>query len=186
VFTDKFVSNLFPEWNKLKSVFGESCNIITLSKDETYELEKIIERIESEDNVFGQRLLIYYLLLQISKLSAGESSSSTQSPSYILDAMSYIEENFSQKISFYELAKSLYIGRTTLMTGFKLHTGSTIGEYLCKCRLRNAIILLEKGQTLESVAEGCGFSDSSSLIKAFKRIYGETPYKYVSNRKQIT
>ena len=68
------------------------------------------------------------------------------------------------------------------MTEFKLHTGTTLGEYLCKCRLKNAVQYLLKGQTIEFAAEKCGFSDSSSLIRAFKRVYGTTPHRYVKNK----
>jgi AraC-like DNA-binding protein len=183
VFTDRFVANLLPEWDVLRAVFGESGNTITLSEDEADNLEHLIEQTEREDSALGQRLLIYYILLQISKLAKKDEPAARQAPSYIFDALSYIEENFSQDISFEELAKSLYIGRTTLMTGFKLHTGVPIGEYLCKCRLRNAVKLLASGQTLETVSESCGFSDSSSLIKAFKRVYGTTPHKYILSHK---
>ncbi len=184
VFTDDFISNFLPEWVGLRSVFGDSGNIITVSNEETEELKSLIEQIDREDSVLGQRLLIYYFLLRISKLSGKQKELALrQAPSYIFQALSYLEENFAQKIDFGDLAKSLYIGRTTLMTSFKLHLGVTMGEYLCRCRLKNAIRLLLKDQTLESVAESCGFADSSSLIKAFKRIYGTTPHKYILSHK---
>ena len=109
VFTDRFVANLLPEWDSLRTVFGQSGNIITLTKEETDGLERLIEQTEREDSVLGQRLLIYYILLQISKLSKKDGPAARQAPSYIFDALSYIEENFSERISFTELARKLYV-----------------------------------------------------------------------------
>jgi len=184
VFTDDFISNFLPEWASLRSVFGDDGNIISLKAEEAEELKSLMEKIEREDTVLGQRLLIYYFLLQISKLSKSkEEPTAKQAPSYIFEALSFIEENYAQRIEFGDLSKRLYIGRTTLMTSFKLHVGITLGEYLCRCRLKNAVQLLKEEQTVETVAEKCGFADSSSLIKAFKRIYGTTPHKYISARK---
>lgn len=184
VFTDNFISKFLPEWSGLRKVFGESGNIISLTKEETARLEQLMEQIKCEDTAFGQRLLIYYLLLHVLRLSEkGKELAIKQAPPYIFEALSYIEENFAQRINFTELAKKLYIGRTTLMTSFKLHTGITVGEYLCRCRLKNATKLLLNGQTVEVVSVSCGFSDSSSLIKAFKRVYGTTPHKYILSHR---
>jgi AraC family chitin signaling transcriptional activator len=67
------------------------------------------------------------------------------------------------------------------MLDFKAYTGNTMGEYLAKCRLRNAIELLLQKNTIEYVAEKCGFADNSGFIRSFKRHYGTTPYKYIKN-----
>ena len=69
------------------------------------------------------------------------------------------------------------------MTEFKKHIGSTLGNYLTICRLKNAIQFLSDNDTLEYTAEKCGFSDSSGLIRAFKKHFNTTPYQYIKTKK---
>ena len=178
VFTDAFIADCFPEWQKLSSVFGKNGTILTLCEEETARFQGMIEQIEREPNAFGQRLLIYYLLLQLLERTP-ERLKSSDTPSYILDALTYLETHYAERINFASLAESLYVGRTTLMTEFKRYTETTLGQYLTQCRLRHAIRHLRQGKTIEYAAEACGFSDSSGFIRAFKRHYGMTPYKYV-------
>lgn len=181
LFTEEFIANCFPEWKQLSRVFGQAGNILTINKEETLFLQGLIEQINLEKDLFGQRLLIYYLLLRLNAY-AGTNAEKKEMPSYIFDALTYLEKHYHENIDFSLLSKKLCVGRTKLMTEFKLHTGTTLGEYLCKCRLKNAVQYLLKGQTIEFAAEKCGFSDSSSLIRAFKRVYGTTPHRYVKNK----
>ena len=179
VFTEQFCANIFPEWKQLCTVFEKNGTVITLSKSQTNDFKALIHQIEQEETLLGQRLLVYYFLLQISKLIEQDSTNTNSPPSYVFEALTYLENHFSEKINFSVLAKELHIGRTTLMTTFKTYTRSTLGEYLCRCRLKNALQAMSAGETIESAAERCGFSDSSGLIRAFKRHYGTTPHQYV-------
>ena len=182
VFTDAFIANCFAEWQQLSAVFGKNGTVLTLSHEETERFKQLIEQIEKEASVLGQRLLIYYLLVQISNHFSNSLKESEAQP-YVFEALTYLEGHYAEKINFTELAKQLYVGRTTLMTEFKSYTGSTMGEYLTKCRIRNAIRLLQEKKTIEYAAEACGFSDSSGFTRAFKRFHGTTPYKYIKNLK---
>ena len=65
VFTDAFIANRFPEWQQLSTVFGKNGTVLAISPEEAEQLRGQIEQIEQEKNPLGQRLLIYYLLLQI-------------------------------------------------------------------------------------------------------------------------
>ena len=124
-------------------------------------------------------MLIYYLLSHVSELVGECGSDATHIPSYILEAIAYLENHHHENIRSADLAKLLHISRTTLMTGFKKHTGSTVGEYLTQCRLRHALLLLRSGKTIEYAASRCGFADSSGLSHTFKRTYGVTPREYI-------
>ena len=185
VFTDSFIANYVPEWKSLSAVFGENGNILSLSPEETAFFADIITRIEQEDTVFGKRLLVLYLLHRIFRLVPGDSRSDNCPPAYIMDTISYIENNYRRKITVSFLANHMYIGRTKLMADFKKHTGNTLGEYITLCRLKNAICFLNDNQTLEYTAERCGFADSSGMIRAFKKHYGTTPYAYVKKKQQM-
>ncbi len=179
LFTDAFVSGFLPEWKQLSRVFGNSGKIVAVTDQSAAALLKLIEQIEKEESTLGQRLLIYYLLLQLSHMVGTEERSLQETPAYIFDALTYLEHHYAEKINFSALAQQLFIGRTTLLTEFKAYTGSTLGEYLRSCRLKHAIEYLQQKKTIEYTAEKCGFSDSSGLIRAFRRVYGVTPHQYI-------
>lgn len=178
IFTDEFISNHFSVWQQLSSIFGKNGTILTIDETETNSFKMLIEQIETENNIFGQQLLIYYLLSKILDKNPKTLKKADAEP-FVFEALTYIENNYSIKIDFTRLAKQLYVSRTKLMTEFKAYTGNTMGEYLSKCRVKNSIELLKQKNTIEYVAEKCGFSDSSGFIRAFKRIYGTTPHKYI-------
>lgn len=182
-FTEEFARDYYAEWQRLVGVFGEGGTAVPLSDKEAERLLGVIDEIGREPSVERKRLLVYYLLSILSELSGSDPRSATRVPSYLVEVLSYIEANYSERIVAESLAARMHVGRTTLMTDFKRYTGSTLGEYLTHCRLLAAIRLIASGETLEYTAAECGFSDSSGLVRAFRRTYGTTPRRYVESRE---
>lgn len=178
VFTEECVDRI-SEWEQLSSAFGKWGRILTLTPEQTESLRVMIEQIGGEQSLFRQRMLIYYLLSHVLELAGEEQQAPGKSPSYIIDALAYMEAHYSEKIVAAELARHLNVSRTTLMTEFKKHTDRTLLEYLTHCRIKHAVKLLREGRTLEDVADQCGFADSSGLIRSFRRCYGTTPHRYM-------
>lgn len=179
LFTEDFVSDFLPDWESLSRVFGDSGAVVALSPSHTAKIRQIIEEIERQKSELGKKLLVYYLLVQITELKENEHVTREKKTSYLMKAIAYIEENYSEHIVAEDLAKKLYVGRTTLMTEFKRQIGCTLNDYLTDCRLKNAVKLLADGETVERTAEKCGFSDSSGLTRAFKRKYHCAPKQYL-------
>ena len=175
IFTGEFMEDRLPEWHALVPLFGEHGTVIPLTVEQTKRFHALIEQIDREDKLFDKMLLTYYLLSQLSELSGKRDRSANRIPPYILDAIAYLEKHYAGNVLAEDLARHLHIGRTTLMTAFKTHTGRTVGEYLTLCRLRHAVHLLEAGKTLEYAADRCGYADTGGLIRAFRRCYGMTP-----------
>ena len=174
LFTEELVANYLPEWKQLSGIFGKNGAIISIKREEATAFMHLIEQIETEKSVLGQRLLIYYLLLRLGEHSK-QSTDKKEKPLYIFDALIYIENHYFEKIDFSMLAKQLCVGRTKMMTEFKLYIGSTMGEYLCQCRLKNAIRYLLQPQTIEYTAEKCGFSDNSNFSRTFRKLTNMSP-----------
>ncbi len=179
IFTEKFIENRLPEWRTLALLFGEHGTVIPLAVEQTKRFHALIEQIDREDKPLDKMLLTYYLLSQLSELSGKGTRNTSRIPPYILEAIAYLEKHYAENILAADLARALHIGRTTLMTAFKTHTGSTVGEYLTLCRLRHAVSLLGAGKTLEYAADRCGYADTGGLIRAFRRCYGMTPKEYM-------
>ena len=180
MFTEEYVADGFSKWKELSEVFGDCGTSLFLSEEEISHYLDIVSRIEKEKEPLPIKMLIYYLLSVLATRPAKSSGRNGERvPAYVLSSMSYIEENLDRKISADSLAREFHIGRTTLMTGFKKHSGLTVGEYVDSRRLDRAVSLLKEGETVESAALRCGFSDSGGLNRLFKRYYGLSPLKYV-------
>ena len=177
LFSEDFVAEYVPEWHKLVSVFGTTGRIITITEEQTAFCKELIDRLQTESDRFRQRLMILYLLSYLGEFAQEDASETI--PHYIMKALTYMEEHYREKIVASDLAKALFVSRTTLMTDFKKHTGTTLNRYLVNCRLKQTIKLLRQGIPEYEVAEKCGFSDSCSLIRCFKKQFGMTPRQYL-------
>ncbi len=180
LFSRAFVAEYIPEWKQILSVFQKSGQVIIPADGQISELYELCEKIKADTNLFRRRLLLMIFLSKICEFNAEQTQKDVRMvPSYVIGALSYLHEHYNEKIVASELAAELGIGRTTLMTAFKQHTGSTICDYLCEYRLKKACALLQSGETQQTAAERCGFGDASNLIRAFRRRFGTTPGRYI-------
>lgn len=186
LFTDDFVAGYLPEWAQLSTVFGENGAVLTLTAAQAALFKRLLLQIREESSPFRQRLMIYDLLSRIYEQRDDDSPRRQMAPSYILQALTYLDEHCGDRIVAADLASHLHVGRTTLMTEFKRHLGTTVVDYLTHCRLRRAVTLLQEGSTVEAAASLCGFADTSGLIRAFKRCYGMPPREYLAQKKAKT
>ena len=97
---------------------------------------------------------------------------------YINDVLSYIDENYSQRLIAEEIASSFYVSRTKLFYDFKKHTGMTLLDYITLNKLKHAKEMLKKGYSVTDTSSLCGFSDSGYFIKKFSAFNKITPLKY--------
>ena len=183
LFTEDFAAGHLTEWHELASVFGENGTVLTLNDEESALFAKRILSVKEESSPLRQRLIVYDLLSRLGDLKQRQKPPGGNIPPYILQALSYLDENYAEHIVAAELAQRLHVGRTALMTEFKRHVGATITEYLTHRRLRRAVSLLRAGHTTEDTAALCGFADASGLSRAFRRCYGQTPRAYIKNQK---
>jgi YesN/AraC family two-component response regulator len=91
----------------------------------------------------------------------------------------YMERNFCRKISLAEISAHCGISPSYFSSVFKREMGLSFSAYLNRLRVRKAANLLcETNQSMEEIAENCGFSDSCWFSKTFKRVTGKSPYNY--------
>lgn len=88
----------------------------------------------------------------------------------------YIVKNLQKPVSLELLSKTFGYSRNHIINLFRKRYGMTPVAYLIRKRVERAQWLLEaSGDTLEAIAEKCGFSDYSNLYKAFMKIHGKSP-----------
>lgn len=181
----QFIANYVPEWEQLVALFGKNGNVIKIDNQEAKACEAMIKQIQEETNRFRQRILIFYLLSYLSEMIEESDLNPQKIPKFIMGALSYINEHYDQKIVAETLAEQLYVSRTTLMTAFKKYTGVTLNNYILDFRVKKVVEELSEGRTEQEAAELCGFSDSSTLIRVFKRMYHMTPRQYLKEKHMM-
>lgn len=179
-FTHSFVADYVPEWRELVKIFGQNGNILLLNEAQCHACRQRLEKLMGERNPFRQRLRILELLSLISEFDQ-QADSAEEPPPYVLQALAYINGHYAEHIVAARLAWKLEIGRTTLMTAFRKHTGTTLVQYVTRVRLKKAILLLRDGISQEVVAERTGFGNGGGLIRAFRSHYGMTPKQYMKS-----
>ncbi len=93
--------------------------------------------------------------------------------------LSYISENYRNKISLNNLADIFYLSKPYISKIFKEFTGDSFSEYLMEVRLSHAIKDLSNPNfTIDYIAEKNGFSNVRSFVSAFKNKYNCLPSKY--------
>ncbi len=99
----------------------------------------------------------------------------------ILEAQTYMEENYQQSISMEDLSEQSHMSRRNLIRRFKKATQNTPLQYLQHVKVEADKKALERGrQNITSLMYDVGYNDAKSFRNMFKRITGLTPRDYRS------
>ncbi len=93
--------------------------------------------------------------------------------------ISYIDENYRQKITLSMLAEREDISTTYLSHFFRKNFGMSFQEYLKNQRLEKALVLLhDKNISIVDICMNCGFSDRRYLEDACQKAFGCSVAEY--------
>jgi len=179
LFSPELIPDTMPQWKNMLKVFSENGNVVKLSDEIRDKMLMVFDLMDGERELGRFCCLLGYLLSLVGGL-LNEQPQVSAIPQYVTQALSYIGTNFTEQLTAETLAWKFGVGRTTLMTRFKQHTGMTLKEYITRCRLKSAVACLESGMTVQQAAMESGFSDAGNLIYASHRYFHTTPQRYVS------
>lgn len=95
----------------------------------------------------------------------------------------YLSQNFPSHVSLTQLSEKYHFSKSHIINAFRRAYGVTPMEYLNRCRLRRARLMLElTTDTAESIGLQCGFGDYSLFYKAFRAKTGVSPAAWRKNR----
>ena len=105
----------------------------------------------------------------------------TEGNKIVLGIRQYIEENYKdQNLSVSSLADALNRNPKYVSRIFKEVTGTGILDYINQFRISKAKeIMLERKYTLEEVSEMVGYVNVRAFRRAFVKITGDIPSKFV-------
>lgn len=104
--------------------------------------------------------------------------------SYVADAIKYIQDNLSAKLSLAELADHCHISKNFLSDTFRQEVGVTIGKYIDDCLMAVARErLCQCNLSIADISAELGFCDQFYFSRRFKQLCGMTPTQYRNKAK---
>lgn len=94
-----------------------------------------------------------------------------------------INEISNRQLNIGFICQKLAMSKSKLYRIVKQFTGKSVKTIICEKRMENAILLLRSGNyTISEIAIKVGYNDISSFSKAFHRVVGEPPSKFILER----
>ncbi|MGG1068655.1 AraC family transcriptional regulator [Priestia megaterium] len=180
--------NMAPEVMK-KAVFdingSESLprfnNSVVQRSDAVSSLKELHLQILNGEREFKKEELFLYLLEELMQDHSNLSflSSAVDTSHEITTICSYLEDNYTNKITLDELSQLIGWSKYRLLRSFTKQKGISPYSYLETIRINQAKKLLEQGKKPIDVSFLTGFSDQSHLTRFFKSQVGLTPKQYM-------
>jgi len=94
----------------------------------------------------------------------------------MLNAIDFIEANLDDgSLTIEQIAKAINLSPFYFARSFKKEFGISLHQFIINKRLERAKKLLRSDLPIAQIAQMCGFSDQSHLIRLFKKYFGFTP-----------
>lgn len=104
------------------------------------------------------------------------------SNSNVSSIVSYIDENFAQKITLESLSKKFGFSKSYICKLLSKHYNTSLTCYLTKKRMEHAKVLLsDKSRLVKSIAIDCGYTEYFRFYKVFKEYYGISPKEMIES-----
>ena len=150
-------------------------------------LRELVERINASASVTDSELREQLYRCQIGELMltvkhiarASKSVVPNASSTLVSGVTAYIQEHFrdpEQNVA--SIAQHFYVSREHLSRTFKNYTSESISHYITDLRMQEFRYGLVTGKSVLSACMESGFSDYSSFVKSFRKLYGITPMEY--------
>ncbi len=131
-------------------------------------------------DIHAQGILYGIMYELISRLPSSErgASRSRSKELHIRQAIEYIENSYSQKITILDISRSVGLDRTYLSSLFKERFGVSLQAFMLEYRMNRAMELLHHTSlSVGEVSRSVGYDDPFLFSKMFKKLKGVSPKK---------
>ena len=160
-------------------------------KDTAKELcEQLIEiyeakKDESESKITTQvraKIILLQFILEMWKKGFVIENDTSGRDTVEIEMVSYIQQNFTEKISLREFGEQFHLSEKYISRYFKEHFHITLSQYVTYLRLEHAKQLLQDTDIpVTDVAMQSGYQNVSYFIRSFQKAYAVSPLKYRKN-----
>ena len=147
--------------------------------EESYRLiDLYIQECESASSEELVKTLQYNLVMDFTERVAQSQVPKDMSPQ-IYKAVRFIKNRTNARIGLDDVAEHIGRSRAWLTDHFHAEMGMTVGQFIMKCKLKEARGLLRHSEySLAYISDYLLFSSQSHFQNAFKKEYGITPTRY--------
>ena len=101
-----------------------------------------------------------------------------QNSQMLTQVQKHIVRHISEELTIEGLSQLFSYHPNYFIRLFRRETGYTPYQYIVQQRMQYAVTQLNKGLPNEEVCYACGYTDSSTFTRAFRKYYGVAPQKY--------
>ena len=187
-FPSEYVKNLKGNHFLYDLFYGSENKRFQINSQKT--LEDIIDAFENINRKQNENdLLLYAYVIELVHLiyDAINKPSTRSARSLIADATDYITSNFKTINSIDDIARHCNVSTSYLCRIFKKKLKCTVNDIVTNLRLENSIELLRRGYSVMDSAASSGFKNYQYYVTLFKKKFGATPLKFISeiNKEQL-
>lgn len=171
-------------------ISSNSVPYLHLSPDITWQNNIIenIKKIHSYESIDGAKLKMqslfydcWFELYTHMDFNKHENQTDSYHLSVLKQMISFIQNNYTEKITLADIASAVSIGKSSCITLFKKYINTTPMMYVINYRLNKSCELLRKtDMSVTQIAYETGFSNSSYFVETFHKHYNCTPKEYRS------
>ena len=102
----------------------------------------------------------------------------------VLRIVAYLKENYQSKITLADLQEQFHYSERYINQKFQKELGTTVIDYLNRCRIQNALELIRKGELpISQIGWECGIGEYKYFNHVFKKYIGCSVREYQSTLK---
>ena len=90
----------------------------------------------------------------------------------------YIEDHIGEEITVEDVAEAVHMSKFYFLRKFKEITGMTVHNYIVNKRIIAACRAMTEGKSITESWQQTGFTDYTSFLRNFRKIYGISPREY--------
>lgn len=161
-----------PQW--LEALFSLGEPVRQVDSDTLQRLDTAASLLSREQEPRCQSLLLEYLLK-----AAGLWAEAPAVLSPVRRAMLYMETYFRENPTLAQTAAHVGLSPSYFGALFRQETGETYISYLNQCKVRCAVMLLQRGKSVTEACFEAGFGSLSGFRYIFHQKTGQTPSAYL-------
>lgn len=175
-----------PAWTK-------EVTILNADSVSTWDLRGLFERMAQSpyikkqyQNAILESQLVEFQLLTNQIVEEKHTQAPSSTNALIAQAVAYLQENYTNPdLTVADLATYTYTSREYLSRSFKKYTMESIHGYLTNLRMQHCRRAIAVGTSILDACTESGFSNYSSFLKTFRRLYGMTPADYRNQLNEL-
>lgn len=171
--------------------FGLNSRQLTCECEYGEELKEIVfemlhhTRSTAENLYYLQGKLYQFFSVLARGIEIQQYSNDTKESIHVQEAIAYIKNYYSQKITVEDIANYLALNRSYLYTIFMNSLGISPKDFLTEFRIsRGKEQLALTNLSVEEIAVSCGYRNSLAFGKVFKQKVGITPTQYRNDNRK--